>query len=129
LDFTKTPIVLLLLTIFGMGFSGYLTYGVLSSNACPLNGGCTRVLGYPSCMYGFTMYTVMMILVLLALTGKLVFATGRKLVLFVSAVGMMFSGSLLVKEVLNHSPLTICAAGFSMFTLIFLTSALVWKKQ
>lgn len=88
-----------------------------------------RVLGYPSCMYGFTMYTVMMILVLLTLTGKLVFVTGRKVVLLVSVIGMLFSGSLLVEEFLNLSPLTICAAGFSMFTLIFLTSAIVWKKE
>jgi uncharacterized membrane protein len=129
LKFTRTSIVLLLLTIFGMGFSGYLTYGVLSANTCPLNGGCTRVLGYPSCLYGFTMYTVMMILLLLTSTGKVVFAAGRKLVLLVSAVGMMFSGSLLVQEFLNSSPLTNCAAGFSMFTLIFLTSAVVWKKE
>lgn len=129
LNFTKTSIVLLLVTIFGMAFSGYLTYGVLSANTCPLNGGCTRVFGYPSCMYGFTMYTVMMILVLLTLTGTLVFATGRKLVLLVSAIGMMFSGSLLVQEFLNSSPLTICAAGFSMFTLIFVTATLVWKKD
>ena len=129
MNFTKTSILLLIETIFGMGFSGYLSYGVLSSNTCPLNGGCTRVLGYPSCLYGFTMYTIMMILVVLTMTGKLVFATGRKVVLLVSVIGMMFSGSLLIEEFLNRSPLTICAAGFSMFTLIFLTSALLWKKE
>jgi uncharacterized membrane protein len=129
LNFTKTSIVLLLVTIFGMAFSGYLTYGVLSANTCPLNGGCTKVFGYPSCMYGFTMYTVMMIVVLLTLIEKVVFATGRKLVLIVSAVGMIFSGSLLVQEFLNSSPLTICAAGFSMFTLILVICTLVWKKD
>jgi len=129
LNFTKTSTVLLLFTIFGMGFSGYLSYGVLSSNTCPLNGGCTRVLGYPSCLYGFTMYTIMMILVVLTMAGKLVFATGRRLVPLVAVIGMMFSGSLLVEEFLNHSPLTICAAGFSMFTIIFLTSALLWKRE
>ena len=89
LNFTRTSIVLLLVTIFGMAFSGYLTYGVLSANTCPLNGGCTRVFGYPSCMYGFTMYTVMMIVVLLTLTGKVVFATGRRVVLLVSVIGMV----------------------------------------
>ena len=129
LNFTKTSILLLALTIFGMGFSGYLSYGVLSANTCPLNGGCTRVLGYPSCLYGFTMYTIMMILVLLTFRKQIVFATGRKLVLLISAIGMIFSGSLLVEEFLNRSPLTICAAGFSMFTLILLTSALLWKKE
>jgi uncharacterized membrane protein len=115
--------------VFGMGFSGYLTAGVLMENSCPLNGGCARVLGYPSCMYGFTMYTIMLIFVLLTWTGKLVFATGRRLVLIVSAIGMMFAGALLVDEFVNSRPLTICAAGFSMFTLILIVSLLLWKKE
>jgi uncharacterized membrane protein len=112
-----------------MGFSGYLTTGVLLSNSCPLNGGCTRVLGIPSCLYGFTLYTIMLIIVLLTSMGKIVFGTGRKLVLLVSVVGMLFSGSLLVLEFVNKSPLTICAAGFSMFLLIFLLNLLFWKEQ
>ena len=129
MDFTKSSVVLLVVIIFGMGFSGYLTSGVLLSNTCPLNGGCTRVFGYPSCMYGFTMYTILLIILLLTWMGKIVFVTGRKLILLVSVIGMLFSGSLLVQEYLNRSPLTICAAGFSMFLLIFLLSLLLWKKE
>jgi len=128
-NFPKTSIVLLLVLMFGMGFSGYLTAGVLAENSCPLNGGCTRVLGLPSCLYGFTMYTIMLIIVLLTSAGHVAFATGRKLVLLVSLIGMMFAGSLLVTEFLNHSPLTICAAGFAMFTLTFLIGAFIWKKE
>lgn len=129
MNFTKISVVLLVVIVFGMGFSGYLTAGVLLSSSCPLNGGCTRVLGYPSCMYGFIMYTLMLILLLLTWKGKIIFATGRKLILVVSAIGMLFSGSLLVQEYLNRSPLTICAAGFSMFLLIFLLTLLVWRKE
>ena len=86
------------------------------------------MLGYPSCMYGFTMYTLMLIILVLTFTGKIVFVTGRKLILLVSLIGMLFSGSLLVQEYLNRSPLTICAARFSMFLLIFLMGLLLWKK-
>jgi uncharacterized membrane protein len=125
----RIRILLVFVIIFGMAFSGFLTAGVLMSKACPLNGGCTLVLGYPSCMYGFSMYTIMLIILLLTWGEKLVFATGRKLILLVAVVGMLFSGSLLVQEYLNRSPLTICAAGFSMFLLIFLLSLLLWKKD
>jgi len=129
MNFSRIRVLLFAIIVFGMGFSGYLTVNVLTSKTCPLNGGCTLVLGYPSCMYGFTMYTVMLVILLLTWGGKLVLATGRKLILLVSVVGMVFSGSLLVLEYLRSSPLTICAAGFSMFLLIFLLSVLLWNKD
>ena len=75
------------------------------------------------------MYTIMLIILLLTWREKIGFATGRKLILLVAVVGMLFSGSLLIQEFLNRSPLTICAAGFSMFTLIFLLSLLAWRKE
>jgi hypothetical protein len=71
----------------------------------------------------------MLILLLLTWTETAVFATGRKLILLVALIGMLFSGSLLVQEYLNRSPLTICAAGFSMFLLIFLLSLLLGNKE
>jgi hypothetical protein len=129
MNLTKTSIVMLGVIIFGMGFSGYLTARVLLEKACPLSGGCTQVLGYPSCMYGFTMYSILLVILLLTWKGKIGLAIGRKLILIVTVIGLLFSGSLLVQEFLNRSPLTICAAGFSMFLLIFLLSLLLWKKE
>jgi hypothetical protein len=129
MNFSRIRVLLFAIIVFGMGFSGYLTVNVLTSKTCPLNGGCTLVLGYPSCMYGFTMYTVMLVILLLTWGGRLVLATDRKLILLVSVVGMVFSGSLLVLEYLKKSPLTICAAGFSMFFLIFLLSLLLWNND
>jgi hypothetical protein len=129
MNFSRIRVLLFAIIVFGMGFSGYLTVNVLTSKTCPLNGGCTLVLGYPSCMYGLTMYTVMLVILLLTWGGRFVLATGRKLILLVSVVGMVFSGSLLVLEYLKRSPLTICAAGFSMFLLIFLLSLLLWNKD
>jgi hypothetical protein len=80
-------------------------------------------------MYGFTLYTIMLIILLLTSMGKIVAAIGRKLILLVATIGMLFSGSLLVFEYVNKSPLTICAAGFSMFLLIFLMNLLLWKDK
>jgi hypothetical protein len=128
-NFTKTSIVLLALIVFGMGFSGYLTASVLLSSTCPLNGGCTLVLGYPSCMYGFAMYTIMLMILLLTWPGKIAFSTGRKLILVVSVIGMLFAGSLLIEEYAGNKPITICAVGFVMYVLILLVSQLLWKKD
>ena len=129
LNFSRIRVLLFAVIVFGMGFSGYLTVNLLMSRTCPLNGGCTLVLGYPSCMYGFTIYTVMLVILLLTWGGRLVLETGRKLILLVSVVGMAFSGSLLILEYVRRSPLTICAAGFSMFLLIFLLSLLLWNND
>jgi uncharacterized membrane protein len=128
-NFAKSSAVLLVVIVFGMGFSGYLTASVLLSSTCPLNGGCSLVFGYPSCMYGFTMYTIMLIILLLTWPGKIVFSTGRKLILIVSVIGMLFAGSLLIEEYADNKPITICAVGFVMYLLIFLISQLLWKKD
>jgi hypothetical protein len=129
MNFTKTSIVLLALIVFGIGFSGYLAASVLLSSTCPLNGGCALVLGYPSCMYGLIMYSIMLIILLLTWAGKIAFSTGRNLILLVSVAGMLFAGSLLIEEYAGNRPLTICAVGFVMYMLILLVSRLLWKKD
>lgn len=125
---TKISVVILGIIVFGIGFSGYLTAGVLLV-ACPLSGGCTEVLGYPACMYGLTIYTILLIIFLLTWAERIPFVTGRRLTLLVAVIGMLFSGSLIIQEYLNRNPLTVCAAGFSMYLLIFLLSLFLWKKE
>jgi uncharacterized membrane protein len=46
------------ISIAGILFSGYLSYGELFARVCPLGGGCSYVLGAPACVYGFVMYMV-----------------------------------------------------------------------
>ncbi|HUL01768.1 MAG TPA: hypothetical protein VLV16_00910 [Gemmatimonadales bacterium] len=51
--------VILALGIFGLLFSGVLTYGELFGRAaetCPAPGAPGTVFGYPACVYGFFMY-------------------------------------------------------------------------
>lgn len=128
-SFTRTSALLLIVIVFGMGFSGYLTTSIILSSTCPLNGGCALVFGYPSCMYGFTMYTILLVILLLTWPGKIAFSTGRKLILIVSVIGMLFAGSLLVEEYAGNRPLTICAIGFVMYLLILIISQRFWKKE
>ena len=65
--------VILLFSIFGMLFSGYLSWGELlpggsSSLGCAV--ASTKILGLPTCIYGFIMYLIVGILSLLAIRSK-----------------------------------------------------------
>ncbi len=62
--------IILVFSVFGMLFSGYLSYGELFGT-CEL--GCSaagRIFGFPACVYGLVMYTIITALVLLALKEK-----------------------------------------------------------
>jgi uncharacterized membrane protein len=49
------------ISVFGMCFSGTLTYRELITKtalSCPAPGPSGTILGYPACVYGLLMYTV-----------------------------------------------------------------------
>lgn len=53
--------VILGFSLFGVAFSGTLTYRELfahSAAICPSPGAPGTVLGYPACVYGFFMYLI-----------------------------------------------------------------------
>lgn len=53
----------LAISLFGMIFSGGLTYRELFAGAakCPAPGAPGTVFGYPACVYGFFLYTALVI--------------------------------------------------------------------
>ena len=53
----------LAISLFGAIFSGGLTYRELFAGAakCPAPGAPGTVLGYPACVYGFVMYTALVV--------------------------------------------------------------------
>jgi len=53
----------------GMLFSGYLSYGEVIQQVCPV-GGCGLIFGIPACLYGFVMYTLVFITSLLGIMAK-----------------------------------------------------------
>jgi len=61
--------IILLISVAGLLFSGYLSYGELVQKACPI-GGCSNVLGAPACVYGFVMYLIVFIVSLFGLKSK-----------------------------------------------------------
>ena len=61
--------IILLISVAGLLFSGYLSYGELAQKVCPL-GGCLNVLGAPACVYGFVMYLIVFIVSLFGLKSE-----------------------------------------------------------
>lgn len=62
--------IILAFSVFGMLFSGYLTYGELTKT-CTL--GCSAagtIFGLPPCIYGLAMYTIITALAVLAFREK-----------------------------------------------------------
>jgi uncharacterized membrane protein len=59
----------LAISLFGAIFSGGLSYRELFLGAakCPAPGAPGTVLGYPACVYGFVMFTVLVVVCAFAL--------------------------------------------------------------
>jgi hypothetical protein len=66
--------IILGISILGMLFSGYLTYGELFAKSCYATslglGACTAVKGVPACVYGFFMYLVVFIVSIFGIRSK-----------------------------------------------------------
>lgn len=67
-------ITILIISIAGMLFSGYLSYTELFAGFCGASklgmGTCTNVFRIPACVYGFVMYLVVFIITILGLRAK-----------------------------------------------------------
>jgi len=52
---------ILFISLLGMSFSGTLTYRevFLAAPACPSPGAAGTILGYPACVYGLAMFTIL----------------------------------------------------------------------
>jgi len=62
-------LIIFVISVIGVLFSGYLSYSELFKKTCPL-GTCTNVIGIPACVYGFFMFLVILIIAHLGLRDK-----------------------------------------------------------
>jgi uncharacterized membrane protein len=66
--------IILIISIAGILFSGYLSYTELFAGFCGASklgmGNCTSVLQIPACVYGFVMYLIVFIISLIGLKSK-----------------------------------------------------------
>ena len=59
----------MILSLAGILFSGYLSYGELFRKSCYI-GGCSTVGGVPACVYGFVMYLLVFLVSLAGLRSR-----------------------------------------------------------
>lgn len=106
----KKHISILILSIAGLLFSGFLSAVKFFSNTCALGETCPIFLGLPACYFGFAMYLALAILSVFFVTRK--FARIRMALISVSGLGIFFAGYFTGKEL----P-TLFAEGIGSFVL------------
>lgn len=66
--------IILIVSIAGILFSGYLSYTELFAGFCGASklgmGSCSKVLQIPACVYGFFMYLIVFIISIMGLNSK-----------------------------------------------------------
>ncbi len=60
---------ILVISIAGMLFSGYLSYTELFRDTCAA-GGCSNIGGIPVCVYGLIMYVIVFLVALFGIKSK-----------------------------------------------------------
>lgn len=64
--------IIFLVALLGVGFSGFLTYKEFFLNtgpSCAAVGAAGTIFGYPPCVYGLGMYTLLVVIATLGLVG------------------------------------------------------------
>lgn len=129
----KWKIALFGLTLAGVSFSGYLSAIKFFTDTCAFNESCPYFIGYPACWYGFAMYLVMFATACLALVGKLAFKKSLNIIRGVSLLGIIFSGSFAIQEVMRSRAtgtlgLSTCVYGLLFYLAIWIVALLAFKK-
>ncbi len=121
---------ILVLSLMGMLFSGYLTYFKLFGGVCPLKGECASLLGLPTCLYGFLLFFFIFLFSVLKMLTSGYFFKGVRVFsilglffsLYYSFYDLFFSSS----SLLNGSTFTLglpsCVYGFILFVSIWFLS-------
>lgn len=72
---------IILFSIVGVGFSGFLSFTNFFLGFCPLIEGCPLILGVPACLYGLGFFVALLALALL----------DKRSVVYVALAGVAFS--------------------------------------
>jgi uncharacterized membrane protein len=124
---TNNYFSLYLLIFGGVLFSGYLSATKLLTNTCAFNESCPYVFGYPACYYGFTIFFLMLIFSVVNYANTISNRTYTNVIKLLSFVGILFSGNLVIREIINGSVtgslgLSTCAYGLGFYVIIFIVS-------
>jgi uncharacterized membrane protein len=137
---TKYLRIMFVLAVMGFLFSGYLTFSRLLLQTCPLNEPCAIFLGLPTCVYGFVMFTLMLIFSAIgAFHKKAHHVCMTKADMVVSLIGILFAGFFTIKELFftqcvggpcKYSlGLPSCTYGLVFFIAIFVLSIMSLSRK
>ena len=62
-------VLILIVSLVGILFSGYFSYTEIFQGSCAL-GGCSNLYGYPTCVYGLGMYLLIFLLAWFGLKSR-----------------------------------------------------------
>jgi len=113
-------ISILILSLIGTLFAGYLAFTKLFSGTCSLTEGCSYFMGYPTCIFGFIFFLILFILSLFSFKHNTKTPT-----LIVSILAILFSGYFTIVDIqqwTGHYSLGLpsCIYGLILFVLIFI---------
>ncbi|MEK6971043.1 MAG: hypothetical protein AABW68_05160 [archaeon] len=124
---------ILLLSLAGFLFAGYLTYSKVITGTCPLTEGCPYLFGLPTCVYGALFFGILLLASIIHHLHKT--QKYQKVIQWVSVAGILFSGYYSIQEIFFPSciiqPCTYslvlpsCVYGLVLYALI---AYLAWKK-
>jgi uncharacterized membrane protein len=111
---------MVLFSLIGTLFSGYLTFAKMVMGSCPLAESCIYLFGYPTCVYGFVMFLIMLISSLCLMKKKYKEETMMKIVSYVSLIGVLFSLYFAVQEIFFPTcPGGVCSYGLLLPTCVY----------
>ena len=131
--------VIFLLSIAGALFAGYLSFSKLFLGTCALNEGCNYLFGVPTCLIGFVLFVIILILAWMRLHAKnqTAFDAQTKNIFYVGIVSVLFSGYYAVQDIFfpnaigtPHYALILpsCVYGFFVFVIVFLLNRGLMKR-
>jgi len=130
----KKEIWLIILSLAGALFSGYLSYSNMIAGVCPLNEGCAYFFGLPSCIYGFIIFAALLILSIMGLKNKKL----GKYIYYASLVGVIYAVYTSIIDLFFTTCiggckysllLPSCVYGLAFYLAIFILSRTTKKKK
>lgn len=131
--------ILLGLSLAGLLFSGYLSGVKIITKTCALGETCPLFLGYPACWYGFFMYLILFISVVIMREKPKTYTKLMHLVAIVSLVGFFFSDTFVISDINTWMTagdipkytliLPTCAYGLIFYFVIFVVTARALLKE
>jgi len=125
-------------SLIGFLFSGYMTFSDVILGYCPMKEGCPLIFGYPACIYGFVIFTALLITsIMLLKKDEKKSKKIKQLIFWISLAGVLFALYSSILEIfftkcIGKCEYTLilptCIYGFIMYLVVFAKSAFELKK-